>query len=46
MHVSLAEGLPGDPADRLIYATATEHGLPLVTKDAQLRRRPGSVAVW
>jgi PIN domain nuclease of toxin-antitoxin system len=46
MHVSLAERFPGDPADRLIHATATEHGLPLVTKDAQLRRRPGSVAVW
>lgn len=44
--VSLSEGFPGDPADRLIYATATENGLPLVTKDAQLRRRPGSVAVW
>jgi PIN domain nuclease of toxin-antitoxin system len=44
--VSLAEGFPGDPADRLIYATATEHGLPLVTKDAKLRARPGSVAVW
>ena len=42
----LAEGFPGDPADRLIYATATERGLPLVTKDAELRRRPGSIAVW
>ena len=44
--MSLAEGFPGDPADRLIYATATEHGLPLVTMDAKLRSRPGSVAVW
>jgi len=44
--VNLPEGFPADPADRLIYATATEHGLPLVTKDTQLRRRPGSIAVW
>ena len=28
---------PGDPADRLIYATALEHRVPLVTKDERLR---------
>ena len=28
---------PGDPADRLIYATALEHRIPLVTKDERLR---------
>lgn len=28
---------PGDPADRMIYATALEHRVPLVTKDEQLR---------
>lgn len=44
--VSMSDGFPGDPADRLIYATATEHGLPLITKDGQLRRRAGSIAVW
>lgn len=44
--VSLPASFPGDPADRLIYATAVEHGLPLVSKDARLRSHPGSVAVW
>ncbi|MBA2719266.1 MAG: type II toxin-antitoxin system VapC family toxin [Chloroflexi bacterium] len=28
---------PGDPADRLIYATALEHRIPLITKDGRLR---------
>jgi PIN domain nuclease of toxin-antitoxin system len=27
----------GDPADRLIYATAVEHGWSLVTKDERIR---------
>ena len=30
---SLPSSFPGDTADRLIYATAIEHGLRLVTKD-------------
>ena len=35
-------------ADRLIYATAVEHGWQLVTKDNRLRRHrhPRSVTVW
>ncbi len=36
----------GDRADRLIYATAVEHGLKLVSKDARLRKHGRSVAVW
>ena len=40
--VSLPETFPGDPADRLIYATAIEHGWRLVTKDSRLRRHKGS----
>jgi PIN domain nuclease of toxin-antitoxin system len=36
--LALPSSFPGDPADRLIYATAVEHGWPLVTKD----RRPPS----
>lgn len=44
--VNLPASFPGDPADRLIYATAVERGLPLVTKDDRLRRHPGSVATW
>jgi PIN domain nuclease of toxin-antitoxin system len=37
---SLRDPFPGDPADRLIYATAIEHGWQIVTKDARLRRYP------
>lgn len=44
--VSLPESFPGDPADRLIYATAIEHGARLVTKDQRLRRHPQGVALW
>ena len=35
--VSLPISFPGDAADRLIYATAIEHGWSLVTKDERLR---------
>ena len=46
--VSLPSSFPGDPADRLVYATAVEHGCLLVTKDHRLRshRHPRPVAVW
>ncbi|MGF2945990.1 type II toxin-antitoxin system VapC family toxin [Mycobacterium sp. Lab-001] len=46
--VSLPSSFPGDPADRLIYATAVEHGWRLVTKDRRLRSHPHPrpVAVW
>jgi PIN domain nuclease of toxin-antitoxin system len=46
--VSLPASFPGDPADRLIYATAADRGWLLVTKDARLRRHrhPQRLAVW
>lgn len=46
--VALPSSFSGDPADRLIYATAVEHGWPLVTKDQRLRshRHPRPVTVW
>jgi PIN domain nuclease of toxin-antitoxin system len=46
--VSLPASFPGDPADRLIYATAIEHGWRLITKDARLRshQHPRPLAVW
>ena len=46
--VTLPSSFPGDPADRLIYATAIEQGWPLITKDQGLRahRHPHPVAVW
>jgi len=46
--VSLPSSFPGDPADRLIYATAIEGGWPLITKDERLRghKHPRKVTVW
>jgi len=46
--ISLPASFPGDPADRLIYATAIEHGLNLITKDRAIRDqdKPRSLTVW
>ena len=46
--VSLPSTFPGDPADRLIYATAVETGVQLVTNDQRLRRHrhPRQVTIW
>lgn len=46
--VTLPSTFPGDPADRLVYATAIEHGCRLVTKDQKLRRHrhPQPFTVW
>lgn len=46
--VALPSSFPGDPADRMIYATAIEHGLKLVTKDREIRDHdlPSSLTVW
>ncbi len=45
---SLPDTFPGDPADRIIYATAVEHGWQLVTKDRRLRDHPAprDLAIW
>lgn len=40
------EGFPGDPADRIIAATAVAASLPLVTADARLRRMPHLRSLW
>ncbi|MGH9127989.1 MAG: type II toxin-antitoxin system VapC family toxin [Acidimicrobiales bacterium] len=44
----MPSSFPGDPADRLIYATAIERGCQLVTKDRRLRDHPfpRPVTVW
>lgn len=44
----LPASFPGDPADRLIYATAIEKGWQLVTKDDKLRahRHPRKITIW
>ena len=46
--VALPASFPGDPADRLIYATAIEHGFDLVTKDRAIRDHdhPRSLTIW
>lgn len=46
--VELPSTFPGDPADRLVYATAVTHGWTLVTKDGGMRQHehPREVAVW
>jgi PIN domain nuclease of toxin-antitoxin system len=48
MAAALPSSFPGDPADRLIYATAIEHGWRVVTKDKRLRshRHPRAITVW
>jgi PIN domain nuclease of toxin-antitoxin system len=33
----LGPSFPGDPIDRLLYATARDHRVPLVSKDERLR---------
>lgn len=45
---ALPSSFPGDPADRLIYATAVEHDLRLVSKDRAIRghAHPRTVALW
>jgi PIN domain nuclease of toxin-antitoxin system len=43
------EHLPGDPADRVIYATATTLAVPLVTKDASMTEAAATddvIIVW
>ena len=42
----IPEQFPGDPADRIIYATARLQGARLVTKDAALRRYDTRATVW
>ncbi len=46
--VSLPSSFPGDPADRMIYATAIENDLQLVSKDRAMRdhHHPRPIVVW
>jgi PIN domain nuclease of toxin-antitoxin system len=46
--VALPRSFPGDPADRLIYATALEYGWSLITSDQQMRGhdRARQVTIW
>ena len=42
----LGHEFPGDPADRLIVATAMLESAALVTKDARIRRYPAVETIW
>ncbi|HEX5368031.1 MAG TPA: type II toxin-antitoxin system VapC family toxin [Dehalococcoidia bacterium] len=46
--VQLPPTFPGDPADRLIYASAIERGWTLITRDERMRRHPyhRRITVW
>lgn len=43
---TLPDPFPGDPADRLIYASAVARGVPLVTKDQAIRAFDPARTVW
>ncbi|HEX5591786.1 MAG TPA: PIN domain-containing protein [Solirubrobacterales bacterium] len=45
---ALPSSFPRDPMDRIIYATAIEHGVKLVTKDRAIAAHdePRSLVVW
>jgi PIN domain nuclease of toxin-antitoxin system len=40
------DGFHGDPADRIIVATALEHRAPLVTRDERIHRHGAVEVVW
>jgi PIN domain nuclease of toxin-antitoxin system len=46
--VGLPRSFPGDPADRIIYATAVEQGWPLITRDERMLNHPHTqrIAIW
>jgi PIN domain nuclease of toxin-antitoxin system len=41
-----AQSFPGDPVDRLIYATARSIGATLVTRDAAIRAFDSASTLW
>jgi PIN domain nuclease of toxin-antitoxin system len=43
---ALGGGFPGDPADRLIAATAQHHRAALVTKDRRIRNSRALSVIW
>jgi PIN domain nuclease of toxin-antitoxin system len=44
--VMFPQTFPKDPADRIIGATARAHGLPLVTKDGNMRESALLRTIW
>jgi PIN domain nuclease of toxin-antitoxin system len=43
---SLERAFPGDPADRIIYATALERGTRLVSRDTEITEFDPARALW
>ena len=43
---SLADGFPGDPADRIVYATAVGAGARIATRDRAIAAYDPRRAVW
>ena len=43
---AFGDALHGDPMDRILAATAIQHGLQLVTKDERVRGLPGLRCLW
>lgn len=42
----LPDTFPGDPVDRVVYATAASRGCPLVTSDRRIRAHDPDRIVW
>jgi PIN domain nuclease of toxin-antitoxin system len=40
------EAFPGDPADRIVYATAVEQGAQLISRDAEIGAFDPARVVW
>lgn len=40
------DSFPGDPADRIIYATAREHGVRLVSRDERITEFDPARVLW
>lgn len=40
------DGFPGDPADRIVYATAVESGMRLLSRDADIAAFDQGRVVW
>ena len=44
--LSLPDGYPKDPADRIIGATALVEGIPLITADREIRKSRALPTIW
>jgi PIN domain nuclease of toxin-antitoxin system len=42
----LGDGFHGDPVDRILVATASEHAIPLISKDERIAVYQGLKVIW